>query len=305
MWTRTENQAKHILLNRTRDGMRVQVNVFLMKENDWRLSLGGHSSFYTPNVFKLKMTVCCLTSQSIHLFPSSAVSVWSNNDSLSKLLLRSLCRLKLVCASDGSGFCYPEVWINSVTNWRLFVCTVPSWQGGVLVDEVETPQSSSSHHRLFCSASPCLARTQHGVPTGQDFVQEAVCVCVWQQEASFRRSLAENETFPTMHWDDESITNVSRVCRSDEEMVKFMQLMHSIWNICGKDVVTAFDLSPFKVICDLGGKFSSDFHKSVQVCLNWAAAGSAAHLQCTHLWSPHTFWVKDFIYLLVTMSWIW
>lgn len=303
MWTRTENQAKHILLNRTRDGMRVQVNVFLMKENDWRLSLGGHSSFYTPNVFKLKMTVCCLTSQSIHLFPSSAVSVWSNNDSLSKLLLRSLCRLKLVCASDGSGFCYPEVWINSVTNWRLFVCTVPSWQGGVLVDEVETPQSSSSHHRLFCSASPCLARTQHGVPTGQDFVQEGVCV--WQQEASFRRSLAENETFPTMHWDDESITNVSRVCRSDEEMVKFMQLMHSIWNICGKDVVTAFDLSPFKVICDLGGKFSSDFHKSVQVCLNWAAAGSAAHLQCTHLWSPHTFWVKDFIYLLVTMSWIW
>ncbi|XP_068429027.1 acetylserotonin O-methyltransferase [Clinocottus analis] len=41
--------------------------------------------------------------------------------------------------------------------------------------------------------------------------------------------------------------------RSDEEMVKFMQLMNSIWNICGKDVVTAFDLSPFNSICDLGG----------------------------------------------------
>ncbi|XP_008327046.1 acetylserotonin O-methyltransferase [Cynoglossus semilaevis] len=41
--------------------------------------------------------------------------------------------------------------------------------------------------------------------------------------------------------------------RCDEEMVKFMQLMNSIWNICGKDVVKAFDLSPFKVICDLGG----------------------------------------------------
>ncbi|CAK6970307.1 acetylserotonin O-methyltransferase [Scomber scombrus] len=41
--------------------------------------------------------------------------------------------------------------------------------------------------------------------------------------------------------------------RSDEEMVKFMQLMNSIWNICGRDVVTAFDLSPFKLICDLGG----------------------------------------------------
>lgn len=44
------------------------------------------------------------------------------------------------------------------------------------------------------------------------------------------------------------------MCRSDEEMVKFMQLMNSIWNICGNDVVTAFDLSPFKTICDLGGK---------------------------------------------------
>ncbi|XP_076858087.1 acetylserotonin O-methyltransferase-like isoform X3 [Brachyhypopomus gauderio] len=41
--------------------------------------------------------------------------------------------------------------------------------------------------------------------------------------------------------------------RSDEEMVRFMQLMNSVWNICGKDVVTAFDLSPFKSIYDLGG----------------------------------------------------
>ncbi|KAJ8012994.1 hypothetical protein DPEC_G00048680 [Dallia pectoralis] len=41
--------------------------------------------------------------------------------------------------------------------------------------------------------------------------------------------------------------------RSEEEMVKFMQLMNSIWNICGRDVVTAFDLSPFTTIYDLGG----------------------------------------------------
>ncbi|XP_026128647.1 acetylserotonin O-methyltransferase isoform X3 [Carassius auratus] len=41
--------------------------------------------------------------------------------------------------------------------------------------------------------------------------------------------------------------------RSDEEMVKFMHLMNSVWNICGRDVITAFDLSPFRCICDLGG----------------------------------------------------
>ncbi|XP_066542807.1 acetylserotonin O-methyltransferase [Hoplias malabaricus] len=41
--------------------------------------------------------------------------------------------------------------------------------------------------------------------------------------------------------------------RSEEEMLKFMQLMNSIWNICGKDVVTTFDLSSFKSVYDLGG----------------------------------------------------
>ncbi|MBN3293078.1 ASMT methyltransferase, partial [Polypterus senegalus] len=41
--------------------------------------------------------------------------------------------------------------------------------------------------------------------------------------------------------------------RSEEEVLKFMQLMNSVWNICGRDVVTAFDLSNFEKICDLGG----------------------------------------------------
>ncbi|KAM9447385.1 acetylserotonin O-methyltransferase-like [Salvelinus alpinus] len=53
--------------------------------------------------------------------------------------------------------------------------------------------------------------------------------------------------------------------RSEEEMVKFMQLMNSIWNICGRDVVTAFNLSPFTTIYDLGGSWAR--LKSVCVCL--------------------------------------
>ncbi|XP_069748116.1 acetylserotonin O-methyltransferase-like [Narcine bancroftii] len=41
--------------------------------------------------------------------------------------------------------------------------------------------------------------------------------------------------------------------RSEQEMLNFMQLMNSTWNMCGKDVVTAFDLSSFTDIFDLGG----------------------------------------------------
>lgn len=43
------------------------------------------------------------------------------------------------------------------------------------------------------------------------------------------------------------------IYRSEEEMLKFMGLMNSSWILDGHDVVTAFDLSPFKTIVDLGG----------------------------------------------------
>ncbi|KAG8450580.1 hypothetical protein GDO86_003011 [Hymenochirus boettgeri] len=45
----------------------------------------------------------------------------------------------------------------------------------------------------------------------------------------------------------------SALYRSEEEMVHFMHSMDSIWKICGKDVIAAFDLSAFNEIYDLGG----------------------------------------------------
>ncbi|NXJ03617.1 ASMT methyltransferase, partial [Odontophorus gujanensis] len=41
--------------------------------------------------------------------------------------------------------------------------------------------------------------------------------------------------------------------RSEDEMLKFLAGQNSIWSICGRDVLTAFDLSPFTWIYDLGG----------------------------------------------------
>ncbi|XP_009460141.1 PREDICTED: acetylserotonin O-methyltransferase [Nipponia nippon] len=46
--------------------------------------------------------------------------------------------------------------------------------------------------------------------------------------------------------------------RSEEEMLKFMAGQNSVWSICGRDVLAAFDLSPFRQICDLGGDFFKD-----------------------------------------------
>lgn len=248
------------------------------------------------------MTVCCLTAQSTHLFPSSAVSVWSNNDSLSKLLLRSLLSEAGLCIRwkwlllpwSLDKFCYKLeavcMHIALMAGWSA------GWWGGDSSEQQQSPQAL-----LFCLT---LSRTHTTWCPHRARLCTRGCVC--GAARSLLSAIACRKwSFSYNALRQKYYQCFSCMCRSDEEMVKFMQLMHSIWNICGKDVVTAFDLSPFKVICDLGGKFSSDFHKSVQVCLNWAAAGSAAHLQCTHLWSPHTFWVKDFIYPLVTMPWIW
>ncbi|XP_051662808.1 acetylserotonin O-methyltransferase isoform X3 [Manacus candei] len=46
--------------------------------------------------------------------------------------------------------------------------------------------------------------------------------------------------------------------RSEEEMLKFMAGQNSVWSICGRDVLAAFDLSSFTQIYDLGGDFFND-----------------------------------------------
>ncbi|XP_069617659.1 acetylserotonin O-methyltransferase-like isoform X2 [Ranitomeya imitator] len=48
------------------------------------------------------------------------------------------------------------------------------------------------------------------------------------------------------------------IYRSEEEMVTFMHYMDTIWNVCGKDVIQAFDLSAFHTVFDLGGDFFND-----------------------------------------------
>ncbi|KAM9032366.1 A-kinase anchor protein 17A isoform 3-T3 [Sarcophilus harrisii] len=43
------------------------------------------------------------------------------------------------------------------------------------------------------------------------------------------------------------------IYRSEEELIKFMHGLHEIWSINGRYVITAFDLSSFPLIYDLGG----------------------------------------------------
>ncbi|XP_039739110.1 acetylserotonin O-methyltransferase [Pteropus medius] len=43
------------------------------------------------------------------------------------------------------------------------------------------------------------------------------------------------------------------IYRSDEERLLFMRGMQDVWRVHGRHVMAAFDLSPFPLVCDLGG----------------------------------------------------
>ncbi|XP_026195470.1 acetylserotonin O-methyltransferase 2 [Anabas testudineus] len=62
----------------------------------------------------------------------------------------------------------------------------------------------------------------------------------------------KNQNEKTFGLPSEDIFQV--IYRSEEEMLKFMGLMNSSWVLDGHDIVTAFNLSCFETIVDLGGK---------------------------------------------------
>lgn len=42
--------------------------------------------------------------------------------------------------------------------------------------------------------------------------------------------------------------------RSEAERLLFMSALQETWSVCGGRVLTAFDLSSFRVVCDVGGE---------------------------------------------------
>uniref|UniRef100_A0AAA9TBP7 Acetylserotonin O-methyltransferase n=1 Tax=Bos taurus TaxID=9913 RepID=A0AAA9TBP7_BOVIN len=49
----------------------------------------------------------------------------------------------------------------------------------------------------------------------------------------------------------------SAIYRSEDERLQFMQGLQDVWRLEGATVLAAFDLSPFPLICDLGGPSAS------------------------------------------------
>ncbi|XP_045712092.1 acetylserotonin O-methyltransferase isoform X2 [Phyllostomus hastatus] len=68
----------------------------------------------------------------------------------------------------------------------------------------------------------------------------------------------------------------SAIYRSEDEQLQFMRALQDIWSVQGRSVMAAFDLSPFPLICDLGGDFfrdplpDADLYILARVLHDWA-----------------------------------
>ncbi|XP_038204269.1 acetylserotonin O-methyltransferase-like isoform X5 [Arvicola amphibius] len=71
------------------------------------------------------------------------------------------------------------------------------------------------------------------------------------------------------------------IYRSHAERLLFMQALQDTWSVYGERVLTAFDLSEFRVICDIGGDFfrsrlpSADLYILARVLHDWTDADAA------------------------------
>ncbi|XP_055125656.1 acetylserotonin O-methyltransferase isoform X3 [Symphalangus syndactylus] len=73
------------------------------------------------------------------------------------------------------------------------------------------------------------------------------------------------------------------IYRSEGERLQFMQALQEVWSVNGRSVLTAFDLSVFPLMCDLGGDFfkdplpEADLYILARILHDWAD-GKCSHL---------------------------
>uniref|UniRef100_A0A3B3ZW28 Acetylserotonin O-methyltransferase n=1 Tax=Periophthalmus magnuspinnatus TaxID=409849 RepID=A0A3B3ZW28_9GOBI len=120
---------------------------------------------------------------------------------------------------------------------------------GIEILEVDTTQATALYSSTDVS-SLYLARGSSKSLWDMIQYQSQTIYPLWNNMADAVRE-GKNQNEKTFGLPSEQIFQA--IYRSEEEMLKFMGLMNSSWILDGHDIVTAFDLAPFKSIVDLGG----------------------------------------------------
>lgn len=120
---------------------------------------------------------------------------------------------------------------------------------GIEILEVETTNGTASYSSTDV-ASLYLAKGSTKSLHDMIIYQSQTIYPLWNNMVDAVRE-GRNQNEKTFGLPAEDIFQA--IYRSEEEMLKFMGLMNSSWVLDGHDIVTAFNLSCFKTIVDLGG----------------------------------------------------
>ncbi|XP_028994980.1 acetylserotonin O-methyltransferase 2 isoform X2 [Betta splendens] len=120
---------------------------------------------------------------------------------------------------------------------------------GIEILEVETADGTALYSSTDV-ANLYLARGSAKSLHDMIIYQSQTIYPLWNNMVDAIRE-GKNQNERTFGFPPEDIFQV--MYRSEEEMLKFMGLMNSTWVLDGHDIVTAFNLSCFRAIVDLGG----------------------------------------------------
>lgn len=120
---------------------------------------------------------------------------------------------------------------------------------GIQILEVETIDGTA-HYSSTDVANLYLAKGSSKSLHDMILYQSDTIYPLWNNLADAVRE-GKNQNEKTFGLSSDDIFNT--IYRSEEEMLKFMGLMNSSWVLDGPDIVTAFNLSSYKTMVDLGG----------------------------------------------------
>ncbi|XP_025713758.1 acetylserotonin O-methyltransferase isoform X2 [Callorhinus ursinus] len=170
-----------------------------------------------------------------------------------------------VAARLGTSSCGTELLLDTCVSLKLL--QVQTRRGKALYQNTELSSTYLVRASLKCQANMLryLARTTYlcwghvaqAVRDGKNQYQEAFGV-------------PSDELFTAIY-------------RSEGERLQVMRGLQDVWSISGRHVLAAFDLSPFPLICDIGGDFfkdplpEADLYILARVLHDWTDA------RCSHL----------------------
>lgn len=113
-------------------------------------------------------------------------------------------------------------------------------------------KKKNPHSRCVCVAATCQVSRRGGLRGPEGGGAGAPHILKQVTVQAFPTVPAAHNPPPPTSWG--AVNTCAVACRSEDERLQFMRGLQDVWSVSGRPVLGAFDLSPFPLICDVGGE---------------------------------------------------